>query len=307
MIANELNAMFGIPGAFTLQETAHGLVKANISTPEASAANYLQGAHLTQWQPAGESPVLFLGERSRLSPGDAIRGGIPLVFPWFGLRDGEMPAECLNRLHGFARTSLWTLQSASLSDGNLEIKHSLSPDALARALGFDSYRLEYTMRIGKNLELELTTHNEGAQTLRFEEALHTYIAIGNIARTSLGGLAGGFYLDAADRFAEKRQAEAALRFSGETNRLYQNTAATCVLHDEGNGRLISIEKSGSRSTVVWNPGEETAEAFPDLDPGDWRRFVCVETANVRSDAVALAPGATHKMGVRITVRPDHRA
>ncbi|HLH36106.1 MAG TPA: D-hexose-6-phosphate mutarotase [Alloacidobacterium sp.] len=297
MIAETLNAAFGIPGAFTLKEAAHHYVRANISTTRAEAAMYLQGAHLAQWQPAGESPVLFLGTRSAFSPGEAIRGGIPVVFPWFGARGCG--------LHGFARTSLWDLQSVNLKDDNLEMKLSLSPDTRARALGFDGFRLEYAVRIGQSLELELVTYNQSTQTMHFEEALHTYIAVGEIRRTSLGGLAGALYLDAADQFAEKRQAEAELRFSGHTNSLYPDTAATCVLHDEVNRRLISIEKSGSRTTVVWNPGEETIGKFPDLGADDWHRFVCVETANARGDAIALAPGATHRMAARITVEPEY--
>jgi glucose-6-phosphate 1-epimerase len=207
-------------------------------------------------------------------------------------------------LHGFARTAPWTLLSADLSGDDFQLTFSLSADEQSRARGFDGIRLAYRLRIGRLLELEFAVHNEGAETLRFEEAFHTYFAIEDIEKASLSGLAGMPYLDAADGFAEKRQAEAELRFHRRTDSIYLGTDATCALRDEGNERLIFIEKSGSRTTVVWNPGSGTADAISGLGSGDWRKFLCVETANVRSDAIALAPGAIHRLAARITVQPD---
>lgn len=304
MSAQELNATFGITGILRFEETDSGLVLAHIATSSARATVCLQGAHLTHWQPVDERPVLFTGARSRLLPGEAIRGGIPLVFPWFGPYAGAASDKGQYGLHGFARTAPWTLLSAGLSGNEFQLTFSLSPDKQSRALGFDGFHLAYTLCVGRSLELELATLNEGARTLCFEEALHTYFAIEDIERTSLIGLAGMPYLDGADCFTEKRQAEAELRFGRRTDSIHLGTVATCVLRDEGNKRLIVIEKSGSRTTVVWNPGIETADAISGLGPGDWRKFVCVEIANARTDAIALAPGATHHMAARITVQSD---
>lgn len=304
MSAQELNATFGIPDILRFEETDSGLVLARIATSSAHATVFLQGAHLIHWQPAGEAPVLFTGARSRFLPGEAIHGGIPLVFPWFGPYSGDLPA---GRRHGFARTAPWTLLSAGLSGGDCQLAFALPADEQSRTLGFDGFRLEYTLRIGRSLQLELAVHNSGAETLRFEEGFHAYFAIEDIGRTSLSGLAGAAYLDGVDGFARRLQAEAELRFARRTDSIYLGTDATCVLRDEGNKRLISIEKSGSRTTVVWNPGSETCDAISGLGPGDWRKFLCVETANARSDAVALAPGETHKLAARITVQHDQNS
>jgi glucose-6-phosphate 1-epimerase len=302
--AQKLNATFGIPGVLRFEQTANGLVLARISTPSGNAMIYLQGEHLTHWQPVDELPVLFTSARSPFSPGEAVRGGIPVVFPWFGPYAGDLPDGCRFGLHGFARTAPWTLLYVGIRGDGFQLTFSLSPNELSRALGFDHFCLAYTLRIGHSLELKLAVHNEGAETLYFEEALHTYYAIEDIRRTYLRGLAGTAYLDGVDRFTHKRQAETELRFDRRTDSIYLDTAATCILHDEGNKRLIVIEKSGSQTTVVWNPGDETEGAIPGLGPGDWRKFLSVETANASSNAITLASGATHHMIARITVLPD---
>ena len=304
MTTATLNAAFGIPGILFFEETADGLVRAQIATSSANATIYLQGAHLAQWQPAGESPVLFLASQSSFKRGEAVRGGVPLVFPWFGCGEKDRLTRRSIGKHGFARTALWTLRSAHLTDGDIELRFSLTADARSRALGFDCFYLEYALRVGRSLELELTTQNHGAKTLCFEEAFHTYFAIGEIEKASVCGLAGAPYLDAADGFSEKRQSEAELHFNRQTDSVYLGTEAVCVLRDPGNHRQIHLEKSGSRTTVVWNPGEETSGAFSDLGSGDWRKFVCVETANALSDAITLAPGARHRLAARITVQPE---
>jgi glucose-6-phosphate 1-epimerase len=92
-----------------------------------------------------------------------------------------------------------------------------------------------------------------------------------------------------------------IRFEGEMDRTYQNTAATCVIEDPGLKRRIIVEKNHSQATVVWNPGETRAATFKDLGVGNWPSFVCVETANCVETAVTLAPGRTHEMTARISV------
>jgi len=58
---------------------AGGLPRARVSGARADAELYLQGGHLTQWQPHGAAPVLFLSPRATYAPGKAIRGGVPLI------------------------------------------------------------------------------------------------------------------------------------------------------------------------------------------------------------------------------------
>ena len=138
--------------------------------------------------------------------------------------------------------------------------------------------------------------------MRFEEALHTYLAVGDATQVSLTGLGGTEYLDKTDHFARKRQTEATLIFSGETDRPYLNTAEPVVLEDPALGRRITVSKSGSNTTVVWNPWIELAAKLPDLGPGEWQHMACIETANAADNAVTLAPGGTHTMEARVSCR-----
>jgi len=97
------------------------------------------------------------------------------------------------------------------------------------------------------------------------------------------------------------QPEGALRFAGRTDRPYLHTEATCVLHDEAGKRTITVAKTGSRTTVVWNPWQELTAKMPDMEPDAWLHMACIETANVGDDTIALQPGETHTMRAHVSV------
>ena len=300
---------FEIPGVLTFAPAQGGLLAAHITTPAAEAIVYVQGAHLTHWQPQGFSPVLFLSDRSEFTAGKAIRGGIPVIFPWFGDRsDGHSgPA------HGFARISGWHLAFAGLSgssdDPALHLVWTLDPTELSRSLGFDRFHVAYRMTIGRKLTLELTVAylNTPAEDAHppahfvFEEAFHTYFAVADARQVTIEGLAHTDYLDKVDNAQRKRQHDPRLHLTGRTDRPYLNTAAACILHDPAGYRRIVIAKSGSQSTVVWNPWQELTAKMPDLAPDAWQHFTCIETANVGENAITLPPGAAHTMRAEISV------
>jgi len=301
MNAQELETSFGIAGALHFEETPTGLVHAQIATADCTATIYTQGAHLTHWQPAGASPVLFTGGQNSFAAGKAIRGGVPVIFPWFGAHTGQKQPGVEYPAHGFARTMEWKLTSAAQQRDAVQLIFTLTPDEQTRVLGFDHFYVEYSVRVGKELTMEITVRNDGAGPLHFEEALHTYFAVEDVRRTSLHGLGGAAYLDSTDAFALKQQTEPMLRFMRRTDSVYIDTAATCVIHDEAQERQISVAKTGSQTTVVWNPGAELARTLPELGPDEWCRFLCVETANAHGNAVNLPPGARHTMTATITL------
>jgi glucose-6-phosphate 1-epimerase len=137
--------------------------------------------------------------------------------------------------------------------------------------------------------------------LVFEEALHTYYAVADARKVSIDGLGGTTYIDKVDGFKEKVQPAGALHFAGRTDRPYLNTEATCVLHDPAGSRKITVAKSGSRTTVVWNPWEEFTAKMPDMQPDAWLHMTAIETANVGPDTITLAAGETHTMRAHVTV------
>lgn len=303
-MVDQLNEQFGIAGALAFEATESGLVRAKVTTPACTAELYLQGAHLALWQPAGTEPVLFLSEATKLEKGVAIRGGIPVIFPWFGARTATPESPRTDGpSHGFARTTDWDVSFAAVMGEDLHLALSMGPDDNARALGFDHYRVALQFTLGRTLAVKLTVANESSEPLRFEEALHTYLHVGDATQVGVRGLQGTEFLDKPDGFKRKTQAEEPLRFERETDRVYLNTEATVHVDDPVLKRTLAVEKSGSHTTVVWNPWTELSHKLADMTDDGWRSMVCVETANAAEGAIVLEPRALHTMEARIRVEP----
>lgn len=286
----------------TFDEPTPGMPRARILTPACTAELYLQGAHLTRWQPTGHDPVLFLSEHSALAPGKAIRGGVPIVFPWFGSpQTSPVPAPAEAASHGFARVWPWTLTFAALAGDNLHLSLTLDQTEGIRALGFNNFQLACEIVLGPELVTRLSVANTGDQPFRFEEALHTYLHVGEAAEVSIEGLAHTEFLDKTDEFKRKTQIDAELRFTGETDRPYLNTTAPVSLHDPVLRRTLTVTKTNSQTTVVWNPWSELAARLPDLGDNDWHHFACIETANASENVINLLPSQVHTMQTRLTV------
>jgi glucose-6-phosphate 1-epimerase len=291
MPANDQTKLFDIPNALRFEEAPGGLTRAVISTPAADAELYLQGAHVTQWSPRGQRPVLFLSPRSLFAPGKPIRGGVPVIFPWFGPRGAGKPGP----IHGFARILEWTVESTELRpDGNVAITLTLAPNDVTA-------HLRFRVIAGADLEMQLEVRNDAQEPLAYEEGLHTYFAIGDIQQVSVAGLAGTTYIDKTDSFQCKVTGGEPLRIARETDQVHLNTQATCVIHDPAWSRRIVIDKSGSDTTVVWNPWIEKTKTLSDMAPDDWQGMLCVETVNAAGNAIRLAAGATHTMTAKIRV------
>lgn len=298
-----LNEHFGIPGILTFDTGPHGLARAVISSPACKAELYLHGSHLTAWQPAGEEPVLFLSEASPFQEGKAIRGGVPIIFPWFGARTANSTSQRTDGpSHGFARISQWQFSFAAVSGDDLHLALTLEPNEASRSLGYDHFKLAFELILGKELRMRLTVANLGTSPLHFEEALHTYFTVGDVSRISLEGLAGAEFIDKTDNFARKIQQERVLTIAGETDRLYLNTQAAVMLHDPELDRRIGVAKTNSKSTVVWNPWEDLSRKMADMTVENWKRMTCIETVNASENSVTLAAGEAHTMEARISVQ-----
>lgn len=268
-----------------------GLTKAVVTTPVASGEIYLHGAHVTSWKPAGHEPVLWMSRSSLFQPGRPIRGGVPICFPWFGPHDSDPSAPA----HGFARTALWEVNEARLTtEGGV---------LLSLRAGIEPFAVSFTVEFGSELRMTLTTAlAPGVSTShRFEDALHTYLSVSDVRNVSISGLEQTRYIDKVDGAQEKPAAGAAIQFSGETDRVYINTDSECLLEDQARQRTIAVSKSGSLSTVVWNPWIAKSARMPDFGDHEWPEMVCIETANVGINAIELAPNMSHSTNVVIRV------
>jgi glucose-6-phosphate 1-epimerase len=275
-----------------------GQPRVRVTGARADAELYLQGGHLTQWQPRGAAPVLFLSSRAAYAPGKAIRGGVPVVFPWFGPHPTDRGAA----MHGFARTAPWRLVGSGPGPADsVVLELALEDDAATRAVWPPAFALRYRVGVGDTLELALEIANTSSVPFTFEAALHTYLAVGDVRAVGITGLEHTTYIDKVDGMARKRHGAEPLRLTGETDRVFVGTRARCVVDDRALGRRLVVDKTGSATTVVWNPWAAKTAGIADLEPDDWRRLICVETANAADDAVTLPAGARHVMTATLCV------
>ncbi len=287
-----------IPAIARFEAGAGGLPRLTVTSALAEAHVCLHGAHVTHFQPHGHAPVLFLSGRSSFAAGQPIRGGVPICFPWFGPRAGHPEAPA----HGFARTMPWEVESLSV-DGDqtvLAVLRLTANDAI-RAHWPHDFILRHHIVIGQRLAMILEVENISREPFTYEAALHTYLAVADARTATVTGLENAAYRDKTDGLQMKTQPAEPLRFTGETDRVFENTRTTCALHDPSGGRHITVEKSGSATTVVWNPWIEKAAAMRDFGDDEWPRMACIETANAGANALTLAPGAKHSMRAVISV------
>jgi len=286
----ELDRRFGIPGIARVVEGHGGLAKVAITTPAAAGEMYLHGAHVTSWQPRDAEEVLFVSSQSRWEDGRAIRGGIPICFPWFANKADDPSAPA----HGFVRTKAWRLESIARNGDAVTIAMSTQGDAGTKKWWPADFHLLLRATFGFELGLELVLTNTGPIELRFEEALHSYFRVGQIEKIRLQGLDKVPYLDKTDLNREKTQ-QGAVVIVSETDRVYLNTQQGIDLEDDSLNRHIHIVKANSLTTVLWNPWMQKARDLSDFGDDEWRHMVCIETSNVAEFAVKLAPGQEHTM------------
>ena len=274
------------------------LAIAEIKNPHASATISLQGAHLLSWIPAGEEEVIWVSENAKFAPGKSVRGGIPICWPWFGPHqsNSDFPA------HGFARTVYWqVLYSESLEDGRTRISFTTKPQTDNEAMWPPETSVQYQLTIGKKLEMELITRNNGSNDIIIGEALHTYFRVADVSNVSLHGLDDTAYLDKLDDFKRKNQ-HGPVTINEEVDRIYLDTTRDCVIQDKTLKRNIVIIKCGGKSTVVWNPWQETANKMGDLGEAGYKKMLCVESCNAADNVVTIKPGKSHHLWVQYNVQ-----
>ena len=286
----ELDRRFGIPGVARIGEGNGGLPRIQITGSHAEGEMYLHGAQVTSWKPVGNDEVLFLSTKSHWQGGQAIRGGIPICFPWFRAKadDPKAPA------HGFVRTKSWQLESILEGKSGVCVSMSTESDEQTRRWWPAEFHLLHRVVFGPELTLELSCTNTGKTDLRFEEALHTYNRVADVANVRLQGLDVVQFLDNTDSNRAKIQ-HGDVTIASATDNAFIGTQNDVDLIDPKLRRHIRLKKVNSLTTVVWSPWREGAARLGDLGDGEWIQFLCVEASNILDASVTLAPGEKHKM------------
>ena len=276
---------------------AHGSLPAiAVSLPSATALIYLHGAHVAEWRPTDQLPVLWMSPLSDYSSTAALRGGIPLCFPWFG----QNPADPALPNHGWARLAEWTLLSATSAADSAQLTFELTKRSAGVPDGTAPMRLLYVVTVGAQLSIELQVINTGDNDLTFGEAFHTYFAVADVTATDVLGFENLPYIDRTVTPGATAVSPTSITFTGaQVDRIYPMPTAVEV-DDTGNSRVIVVAAEASAQSVVWNPGTAKAAAIGDMPDDDWTSMVCVEAANILDDTVTLAPGDSHRMRTTIT-------
>jgi D-hexose-6-phosphate mutarotase len=297
MTLTELNQRFAISNHVQFKEIAEGIIIAEVSNQHANSNIALQGAHVATWQPRGQEPVIWLSPYAKFAPGKSIRGGVPICWPWFGphATDAKLPG------HGYARTVMWdVLETKALPDGSTFLRFGLIETDATRAQWPHASSAQLEVTVGDKLRVELVTQNNGKESFILGEALHTYFQISDVAQMTIRGLEGCDYLDKVGEPARRTQ-QGGIVIESEVDRVYVDTPADCVIEDKGLKRAIRIAKTGSNSTVVWNPWTEKANKMGDFGENGFRNMVCVESANAFDNLVTVKAGETHRLAVVYSV------
>ena len=297
-----LNAEHGIDGILRFTEGRGGLTVIEIVNAKATAMISPYAGQVLAYRPVDAADdLLFVSQRAYFAEGKAIKGGIPICWPWFGA-DPEAKGR---PAHGFVRTWPWqVLATESLADGSTRVQLGIADDGYTRAIWPQYFNLLVEILVGATLSVALVTRNAGDRPFTITQGLHTYFKVGDAGRVRVEGLDGCSYIDKAAGGGDAviRQ-EGQLAFQREVNRIYEDVPPVLTIVDPTLDRRIRVESEHSRTAVVWNPWVETAKAMEDLEDQDYRRFVCVETVNTASEVIEIPPGQDYRLAARYSIEP----
>lgn len=288
---------------------------------------YDHGATLATWELDGR-PVVWLSPDAVLDGTAALRGGVPICFPWFGAG----PSGDLSPSHGVARTATWSpvapvddeVWAWELTDvdvaqapgaahlpGPFRARYAVSlpgagssPQAGSSTQAGSSWQSgSFPQAVGsaRSLALRLDVANTGDEDYVVEAALHTYLAVGDVRQVRVTGLDAVPYLDKVT--GERKVQEGDVTLGGETDAVFDSPGSPEVVVHDGD-RTVRVASSGATQTVVWNPWAEKAAAISDLPDDAWPGFLCVEAAATGALALPVAAHASTTLMCTLTVGYD---
>ncbi len=276
----------------------HGFTYIEINNAKAHATISTYSGQVLSYRPKSQNDdLLFVSEKAYYAPGKAIKGGIPVCWPWFG----PDPDDRGRPAHGFVRNRQWeVIASESCTDGSTKVVLALADSEDTRDIWPHPFRLSIEITVGDSLKLALQTQNTGSDSITISQALHTYFYVGDVAKVQVHGLDGANYLDKTDDFAQKTQT-GPVTIDAEVDRIYTGVTGELVIDDASLGRTIRIASSGCSTAVIWNPWIELAASMGDLDDADYKRMICVETANAGPETVEIAAGDSYRLEAEYTI------
>ncbi len=245
----------------------NGLKVIRVSHQKASAEVALHGAHVLSYIPSGQKDLIWVSEKSEFSHSTAIRGGIPICWPWFG--------KVAQPGHGFARLSEWQLVEHRENDEGVVLCLGLEDNAETMALWPNSFQLRLYVEISERLKVTLNIYNTDSKAWHFSGALHSYLNIADIRKTITTGM-GPVYADSLQG-GELCQGQDELQLTDTIDRVYTQPEAVINVSDPDNQRVICVENNGHNSAVLWNPWAQGAQSMKDMDDEGYNTMLCVES------------------------------
>ncbi|MBB3048729.1 D-hexose-6-phosphate mutarotase [Litorivivens lipolytica] len=284
---NDLNSRFPANSHWHFSEPAPGIVLLHIHSDTSTATISLYGGQVLSFRPRNQDDLLWVSDDAHFAEGKAIRGGIPVCWPWFGPHptDADAPA------HGTVRKTPWQLEELECNHQHAKVLLRYSDENL---------NLQLAITLDTRLHLALTTENHGATNATITSALHSYFAISDISDIHITGLEDKPFRDAVNSNRACLQ-RGVIRFNGELDRVYQDVDKAICIHDPGLKRIIRIHNTGSKSAVVWTPWIDKSKRLGDMGVNGYRQMVCVESANADSDAITLPPGGQHTLSALLSI------
>jgi glucose-6-phosphate 1-epimerase len=276
----------------------HGFTYIEINNARAHATISTYSGQVLSYRPKNQKDdLLFVSDKAYYAVGKAIKGGIPLCWPWFGADPDDLGRPA----HGFVRNRQWEVTaSESLGDGATRVVLGLVDTDETREIWPHSFKLSIEITVGDSLKVALRTRNTGDESFTISQALHTYFYVGDIGKVEVLGLDGIEYLDKVDGFAQKTQSGSVV-IDGEVDRIYKGVTGEQVIDDESLGRKIRITSTGCSTAVVWNPWIDIARSMGDLDDNDYKHMLCVETANAGPETIDIPAGDEYRLHAEYTI------
>lgn len=295
-----LNAEFAIDNHLAIRLGPGGFPMIEIANRSAIATISLYGAQVLSFRPlAQDEDLLFLSEQSYYKAGKAIRGGIPVCWPWFG----PDPKGLQRPNHGFVRNHFWRLAaSEAVGDGETRVVLIFDQSMKQENTWRQPFNLRLEITVGSRLQLRLTTVNIGDKSFSITQAFHSYFRVGRIQRIGIDGLDGCDYFDKLAQGTQKRHS-GRLGVIEEIDNVYINLSRDLLIDDPLLKRRIRIQAPNTNTAVVWNPWSKTSRKMDDLSNTDYRRFVCVEAGNIAFDLIPIAPGGEYSLAVCYDILP----
>lgn len=249
-----------------------------------SARLTLHGGHVVSWQPKGHDEVFWMSKKAQLENGRAIRGGVPICWPWFG------PYNDAGN-HGFARTSTWQLGDIDINSNRIKVELILEGENKSSVWPY-KFRVKQVLMFSTTFSQQLIIENLSHKDFQFSSALHSYFSVSNPENIAIPELNSACFDDKIKKIQGCAPADV-FNCTGPIDKIYYHNSAM-TMFDKGWKRAIEIKKSNSAQWVLWNPGLDIAAGMADIHQQGENEFVCLEAANTnwvtvpKSEAVSLS-------------------